>query len=151
MNLFCLNGYNGEKISLELNEVIGFPNSTSIEGGYDIICTLIIDSGCYHIEHDRLFSATGALYRFSKELDACYTDLFGTAEYHLLYENDLTFSVEMTRGGHAVVTGIFQERPDKQNVLQFEFDTDQSCLLSVIQDIESLKVKYGGMEGLRNK
>ena len=25
MNLFCLNGYNGEKIRLDLNEVIGFP------------------------------------------------------------------------------------------------------------------------------
>lgn len=57
----------------------------------------------------------------------------------------------MINGGHAIVTGVFQERPDKQNVLQFEFDTVQSCLLSVIQDIESLKVKYGGMEGLRNK
>ncbi len=44
MNLFCLNGYNGEKIILELNEVIGFPNYTSIEGGYDIACTLIVDS-----------------------------------------------------------------------------------------------------------
>ena len=151
MNIFCLNGYNGEKISLELNEVIGFPNNTSIEGGYDIICTLIIDSGCYHIEHERLFSATGALYRFSKELDACYTDLLGSTEYHSFYENDLTFNVEMTSCGHAIVTGVFQERPNRQNVLQFEFDTDQSCLLSVIQDIESLKVKYGGMEGLRTK
>ena len=133
MNLFCLNGYNGEKIRLDLNEVIGFPNNTSIEGGYDIICTLVIDSGCYHIEHDRLYSA------------------IGSGEYHCLYENDLTFKVEMTNGGHAIVTGVFQERPNKQNVLQFEFDTDQSRLLSVIQDIESLKVKYGGMEGLRNK
>lgn len=85
MNLFCLNGYNGEKIRLDLNEVIGFPNNTSIEGGYDIICTLVIDSGCYHIEHDRLYSATGTLYRFSKGLDACYTDLFGSGEYHCLY------------------------------------------------------------------
>lgn len=72
----------------------------------------------------------------------------GSAEYHLLYENDLTFKVEMTSGGHAIVTGCLQERPDKQNILHFEFDTVQSCLLSVIQDIESLKVKYGGMEGL---
>ena len=151
MNLFCLNGYNGEKISLGLNEVIGFPDNTSIEGGYDIICTLIIDSGCYHIEHNRLYSATGALYRFSKELATCYTDLFGSAEYHLLYENNLNIKVEMTSGGHAIVTGTFQERPDKNNILQFQFDTDQSCLLSVIQDIGSLKVQYGDMEGLRSK
>ena len=57
----------------------------------------------------------------------------------------------MTSGGHAIVTGVYQERPVKQNILQFEFDTDQSCLLSVIQDIESLKVKYSDMEELRNK
>lgn len=37
----------------------------------------------------------------------------------------------------AIVTRTFQERPDKYNILQFEFDTDQSCLLSVIQDIEN--------------
>lgn len=151
MILFCLNGYNGEKISMELNEVIGFPGNTSIEGGYDIICTLIIDSACYHIEYDRLYSATGALYRFSKELDSCYTNLFGSAKYHLLYENDLSIKVEMMTGGHAIVTGTFQDRPDKHNILQFEFDTDQSCLLSVIQDIESLKAQYGDMEGLQNK
>ena len=151
MNLFCLNGYNGEKISLELNEIIGFPNNTSIEGGYDTICTLIIDSGCYHVEFDRLHSATGILYRFSKELNTCYTDLLGSAEYHPLYENDLNFKVKMTSSGHAIVTGTFQEFPDKQNVLRFEFDTDQSCLLSVIQDIENLKVRYGCMEGLRTK
>lgn len=151
MNLFCLKGYNGEKISLDLNEVIGFPDNTSIEGGYDIICTLVIDSGCYHVEHDRLYSATGALYRFSKELDTCYTDLLGSAEYHLLYENDLNIKVEMSSGGHATVTGTFQERPDKNNILQFEFCTDQTCLLSVVQDIESLKAQYGAMEGLRNQ
>lgn len=143
MNLFCLNGYHGEKISLELNKVIGFPDQTSIEGGYDIICTLKIDSGCYHVEHDKLFSATGALYRFCNELKHCYNDLSGSAEYHLLYENDLIIHVEMTIGGHAVVSGTFQERPDRDNILRFEFDTDQTCLLSVIQDIEYLKEQYG--------
>lgn len=149
MTLFCLNGYNGDKICLELNEVSGFPDNTSIEGGYDIICTLSIDSGCYHIRYDRLYSATGALYRFSKELEVCYTDLWGHANYHLLYENNLNFKIEMSTGGHAIVSGTFQERPDNLNILQFEFDTDQSYLLSVIQDIESLKSQYGDMEGLQ--
>lgn len=152
MKLFCLNGYNGEKISLELNEVIGFPDSASMEGGYDIICTLIIDSGCFHVKYDQLYSATGALYRFGKELDICYTKLSGVAEYGLLYENDLKFKVEMTNGGHASVSGTFQERPDKLNILQFEFDTDQSCLLSVIQDIEKLKAQSREMEeALKNE
>lgn len=111
MNLFCLNGYNGEKISLELNEVIGFPNNTNIEGGYDIICTLIIDSSYYHIKHNRFFSATDALYSFSKEINTCYTEFWVSAEYHLLYENDLIFNIEMTSGGHAFVPELFKNAP----------------------------------------
>lgn len=107
--------------------------------------------GLNGVLHYELILFKRILYRFSKELDACYTNLNGSAEYHLLYENDLNIKVEMTSGGHAIVTGVFQERPDKHNILQFEFDTDQSCLLSVIQDIGSLKVQYGDMEGLRNK
>lgn len=149
MCLFCIKGYNGEQICLELNEVIGFPDSTSIEGGYDIKCTLKIDVGCYHVKCDTLYSATGALYRFCDELKGCYAQLDGQAEYKLLYENDLCFKVEMTNGGCAVVTGTFQEYPDKENILQFQMETDQSCFLSVIQDIDSLKNNYGGMEGKR--
>lgn len=149
MRLFCLNGYQGEKISMELKEVIGFPNRTSYEGGYDIICALTIDAGCYHIAFDKLYSATGALYRFCDELKSCYTQLEGQAEYRMFLENDLCFKVVMTAAGHAVITGSFRELPHKNNILKFEIDTDQTCFLSVIQDIESLKEKYGDMEGVK--
>ena len=67
MEIFCLNGYENEKIQLELIEVLGFPEATSYEGGYDIICRLLIQVGSYHINYDMLYSATGALYRFSDE------------------------------------------------------------------------------------
>lgn len=33
MKIFCLNGYENEKISLEFIEVLGFPEATSYEGG----------------------------------------------------------------------------------------------------------------------
>lgn len=149
MCLFCIKGYNGEQISLELNEVVGFPECTSIEGGYDIKCTLKIDVGCYHVKCDILYSATGALYRFCDELKNCYTQLEGQAEYKLYLENDLYFKVEMKTGGRALVTGTFREYPDKENILHFQMDTDQTCFVSVMQDIESLKNLYGGMEGKR--
>lgn len=149
MRLFCLNGYQDEKISMQLNEVIGFPNSTSYDGGYDIICTLIIDAGCYHIEFDRLYSATGALYRFCNELKNCYNTLEGQAEYRMFLENDLCFKVVMETGGHAVIMGTFQESPHRNNIFTFEIDTDQTCFLNAIQDIEHLKEKYGDMEGVK--
>lgn len=148
MRIFCLNGKENEKISLKLNEVLGFPNSTSYEGGYDILCTLRIDVGCYHVKCENYYSATGALYKFSNMLKECYQNLDGQAEYHLLLENDLEFTVSMTSSGHAVVIGTFQEKPDKENILRFEMGTDQSCFLSVIEDIDNLKKIYGGMQGV---
>lgn len=149
MEIFCLNGYENEKISLQLNEVLGFPDATSYEGGYDIICTLKIDVGCYHARCERYYSATGALYKFANKLKECYINLTGQAEYCLLLENDLVFTVTMTSFGHAVVTGTFQERPDKDSILRFEMETDQSCFLPVIEAINDLKKTYGGMQGIK--
>ena len=146
MEIFCLYGTNRkEKILFELNEVIDFPDKTSYEGGYDIICTLQIDIGCYHAKCDKYLSATGALYRFSDKLKECYKTLSGSAEYHLLQENDLSFTVSMMSNRHAVINGRFQERPDKNTVLKFEMATDQSCLLPVFQEIDHLKNTYSGM------
>lgn len=55
----------------------------------------------------------------------------------------------MKTGGRALVTGTFREYPDKENILHFQMDTDQTSFVSVMQDIESLKNLYGGMEGKR--
>ena len=149
MRLFCLHGtdYN-EKILLELNQVIDFPERTSYEGGYDIICTLQIDVGCYHVKCDRYYSATGALYRFSDSLKDCYKKLAGKAEYRLRWENDLVFNVAMTSCGHALVTGQFRDRPEKNTVLTFEMETDQTYLLPVFQEIDRLQDTFGGMKGI---
>jgi hypothetical protein len=148
MEIFCLHGNEEDKILLELNEVLGFPDRTSFEGGYDIICSLQIDVGCYHVKHGNLYSATGALYRFSNELKNCYQNLKGQAEYRLRLENDLFFALAMTSSGHAEVSGTFRERPDKKNILHFIMNTDQTCFLQVIQSIDELKKTYGDMQGI---
>ena len=140
MEIFCLNGYQNEKIQLELVEVLGFPEITSYEGGYDIVCRLLIQVGSYCVNCDKLYSATGALYKFSDELKSCYAKLNGKAEYRLLLENDLSFVVEMTTSGHAVLTGRFQERPDKENIFSFEMETDQSCFQRLFKELICLKM-----------
>lgn len=148
MEIFCLNGYQNEKIQLELLDVLGFPEEISYDGGYDIICRLLIQIGCYHINCDKLYSATGALYRFSDELKRCYANLNGTAKYKLRLENDLTFEIEMKDYGQAIVTGSFQEIPSKENIFSFEMETDQSCFPSVIQGIDALKETFGDEFGI---
>lgn len=150
MEIFCLNGCQKEKIQLELIDVLGFPEVTSYEGGYDIICRLLIQVGSYCVNYNRLYSATGALYKFSDELKRCYDKLDGKAEDKLLLENDLSFEVEMVGSGRAIVTGSFQERSDKKNLFSFEMETDQSCFPSVFQGIDMLKDTYGDESGIRN-
>lgn len=143
MELFCLDGFNGEHISMTLSKILGFPHKTCFEGGYDLMCTLDIKIGSYHVRCENCFSATGVLYRFSDELETRYRSLAGTAKYSLSLENSLVFEVIMTKGGRAVVNGTFQERPDIKNVFSFVMETDQSCLLSVIESIKEVQRKYG--------
>lgn len=74
--------------------------------------------------------------------------LYGSAEYFLLLEDDLSFTVSMTANGHALVKGRFQERPNKNTALEFEMETDQTCLPPVFRGIDRLKNTYGGMQGI---
>ena len=64
---FCLNGYN-EKIELQITELLGFPDNTSYEGGYDVRGTLHIVVGCYTVHTDNFYFATGVLYRLDWQL-----------------------------------------------------------------------------------
>jgi hypothetical protein len=143
---FCLKGYDGEKISLEINEV-SYPDEIGVDGGHNIICTIVIDVGCYHLTDNQCFSATGALYRFCEELKKCYESLEGVAIYKMTYDCNLTFGVEMLRGGHATIRGEYRERLDSESCLTFEIRTDQTCLLSAIKSIENLKKQFDDCEG----
>lgn len=145
---FCLNGYN-EKIELQITELLGFPDNTSYEGGYDVRGTLHIEVGCYTVHTDNFYFATGVLYRFLEQLIECYETLNGEAKYKHLLENDLEFTLEMTSLGHALVRGAFQENSAKANVLHFEMETDQTCLKSVIKDIKNVMNIFGDYSGLK--
>ena len=146
---FCLNGSNQDKISLTIDEMFGFPNSTDYEGGYSFKGTLEICAGNYHVVSYSYISATGALYHFASELEKCYNLLDGKANYELLLENDLIFAVTMVHGGKGIILGEYQEKSHISNILNFEIETDQSCFSSVIQSINVIKKEFGGVEGVK--
>ena len=105
----------------------------------NIICTSIIDSGFYHIKHDWSFSATGALYRFSNELNTCYTELL--VQQNIIYCMKMIWTLKLKwHEEHAIIIWAYQERPAKHNILQFEFDANQPCLFDVIKNIGKLKM-----------
>lgn len=140
---FCIDGYSSQKIELIIREVIGYPDVHGLDGGYDVICDVLIDAGSYHVEGASCFSTTQILYYLGEELKKCYQNLDGEATYKMVLENNLEFSVVMTGRGHAVIRGTYQERFDIRNILEFEIETDQSFLLPVIQNIEKLKNVFG--------
>lgn len=145
--IFCLRGDDGE-ICLELNKIFGFPDETSIEGGYDIACVVTIEAGPYRVAVQNYFAATEPIFRFCKELKNCYSTLQGKAVYALTYETDLGFEVQMLSGGHAVISGSFQADCSRENILQFEINTDQSYFKSAINEIEEFQ-KQLYYEGFR--
>lgn len=131
----------GERIELEPVRAARRPDRAGCEGGFDLVCKLAIDVGCYHVRFDRLYSSTGALCRFGAQLQTCYDALTGAAEYAMTYEKDLVFRVVMRRGGHAVVRGTFRAQPETGTALTFEMETDQSCFppaLAAIAELEKL-------------
>ncbi|HNX15344.1 MAG TPA: hypothetical protein PKH29_10905 [Oscillospiraceae bacterium] len=147
---FCLNGNNG-KIELIITEVLGYPDNTSIEGGYDVKGILNINIGCYFVRYDNFYFATGVLYRFLEGLEACYQNLKGKAEYKHLYERDLEFTLEMKSLGHAMISGTFREDPAVSTALNFEMSTDQTFMKSAISDIKNVMKLFGGYTGLKDQ
>ncbi len=145
MDAFILNGYDGDKIHLTIEDIIGFPKQTDINGGYAFKGEVEICSYGYTAKGS-VYSSTGVLYKFANQLEECFKNLTGTAEYSVLYEENLIFKVRMKTGGKAVIEGEYREYSDKKNILKFEFETDQSCFMRVIESINLLKETYGDMQ-----
>lgn len=72
----------------------------------------------------------------------------GTASYALAYETALKFDVQMLSRGKAIIVGIFQADSSRENILQFEINTDQSYFKSAINEIEEFQ-KQLYYEGFR--
>jgi hypothetical protein len=150
MAAFCLKGQN-EKIEIIINEVLGFPNQTSYEGGYDFVGTLNICVGCYNVHCEKFYSSTGILYRLLIGLNHCYASLSGIAEYKHLLEKNLVFTLEMTQNGRALVSGTFMEYYHINNSLTFEMETDQTCIADAIRGLKNVEMYFGDNLGNRGK
>lgn len=138
-----LNSDNGDFICFEIEEITCFPHSQDIDG-YSIMCTLKINAGCYKVEKERYDTSAGAFMRFKEELEKCYKNLCGKASFFNFYleNDDLNFCVEMTKNGHAIISGEYKESFEKCNCLRFEFKTDQTYILHTIEDLKRIQAKY---------
>ena len=148
MKAFCLMGRAGEdKIELIIDEIFGFPEETSFEGGYDFRGTLTIHAGSYKVRSKHYFSSTGILCNLYASLVKCYDSLEGMAKYARMYEKNFEFELKMTKAGHAIINGEYTEYLHLLNVLTFEIETDQTCVRYAINDLKQVVDLFGDNKG----
>ena len=136
---FEIIGRNDERIKLEITEVYGYPEQTSFRGGYDVVCNLEITAGVYSVYSDHYYSSTGALYDFYTALQKCYDSLNGKAKYAVYCaENDLEFEVVFDQGRVEVIGSYSHDDPTSNNSLHFEFVSDQSYFVAVLNDLKKI-------------
>ena len=145
MNEFTITGKKGF-LRIKLNEVFGFPNQTSYLGGYDVQGKIEIKSGNYYVKDAELWFSTGQIYKFFLELQKCYNHLQGGATFSGL-DNALKMDLNFNRFGQISIEGYFKELPSEENILQFEFESEQSYLVSTLQQLKTIVVQYGGLTG----
>jgi hypothetical protein len=101
--------------------------------GNDYQCSLVIRSGGFQLEKLFWFEPS-CLRTFLQGLAELDSALVGIAKLQPLYESDY-IQLEGTRGGHIVVSGeLFGTGEIPQN-LRFGFQTDQTCLRPLINDL----------------
>jgi hypothetical protein len=147
MEEFELKGQDGFLV-FRIDEVFGFPNKTSHFGGYDCVLGIEIKVGGYNVK-SRFYSSTGELADFYKKIKKCHNELNGLAEFNS-YESNLELTVKYT-SGKVSIWGKYQENMAIDNIMEFDFDSDQSYLKNTVDRLNKIVNKYGGMKGITEK
>lgn len=132
---------------MTIDEIYGFPHETSYGGGYGAKGRLEISVGGYKANANHYFT-TGELFLFKEALVECYKSLSGIAVLDNT-ERELALSLEFFKTGRVIASGSFQERPDLRNKLEFEMNSDQTCVLSVLQELTTVQRLFGDMQEIR--
>lgn len=143
---FILRGNQGY-LKLELEELFGFHDSTSIFGGYDANGIVEIKSSGFGASGELWFT-TGEVYLFYQQLKKSFEDLSGEASFSST-EHNLEFKCTFTWQGHIMCTGFYKEYPAQENELRFEFLSDQSFIPSTLKDLKEFVQMYGGPTGIK--
>jgi hypothetical protein len=144
MDSFTLAGSTGF-LTVQLEELYGFPHQTSPFGGYDARCRLRLRSHGFAIDSELRLS-TGEVFRFYQQLRAAHAQLAGMARFAST-EADLAFVVVYLPAGQVSLTGEYREHTPEANRLTFEIAADQSYLHRAVADLGQWAAQYGDNEG----
>jgi hypothetical protein len=146
MEEFTIKGENGF-LKILFSKVFGFPDTVGYWGGYDNESTVEINSGSFKVKAT-MYSSTGEVFDFYEQLLKANELLTGSV--HLCnYEHNLDVEVKYDINGQVLVFGKFSEHSKFDNLLKFEFSTDQSYIQSTLKELKSIVENYGGMSGIK--
>ena len=144
---FTVQGESGNYLRIIFEEVYGFPETTCGWGGYDLRSSLEIESSSFKVKAT-LFTTTGELFLLYQQLRK-YNELLTRSANYSSYEGNLEFIAQYDNLGHVSISGRFAEQTERNNVLLFEFITDQTFIRATLSQLEQIAGKYGGMEGIK--
>ena len=124
-------------------EVLGYENpfAQDTSDANWLNCQVLIRIG-EHFRADFPASfATSDFVRFREELTTVLTKVDGTASF-LTDEDALSFSIEMSRTGGAVVGGVAQNYGQPQASLSFSFETDQTFLTQTLHHLVTVVTHF---------
>lgn len=145
MDEFTLRG-GGDSLQVCLEEVYGFPDRTSVFGGYDVLGTVVIRCGAYSVRGPLWFS-TGEVWKFSTQLRRAYDELTGEARFRSS-EGNLDFTLRFNARGHWALLGVYQEHHTVDTRLVFAMESEQSYLVETLAQLAQVVAAYGDNGGL---
>lgn len=134
-------------ITVNFEEVYGFPYKTCHWGGYEVRTTLEIKSGNFIVK-STFWTSTGEIFEFFQLLKKCNNELKGSAVYRS-YEDNLKIFATYDDLGHVNIKGNYFEHSQFDNRLYFHFVTDQTFIRKTVEELEIITNKYGDMKGIK--
>jgi hypothetical protein len=137
-----------EFFQLSFNEVFDFPEKTCSWGGYDLKAKINLKSGSFSAIINGVYTSTGNIYDFYKQLIVAQKILSGSAKYRG-YEGDFELTIHYTETGGVIVQGYLVELHGPENQLDFTFYADQTFIPDTLRDLEVIVQKYGDNYGIK--
>ena len=116
------------------NPTLQFRNVGRFSDGSGYSAELIVRSRGFSVELPFYFEVE-PLQKFINNLEGMGRSLKGKAILKPMYE-DHFIEFEMGSSGHVIVRGQMIEYSEMSQSLKFEFQTDQTCLAPLVQDLQ---------------
>ena len=147
MESLIIKGDDCNFIEIIYSEIFGFPSQTSHFGGYDINATINIKSYGFSV-NSKFYTSTGEIFSFFEKIKECNEVLSGVAKFKSS-EDNLELNLTYDNLGNVKIIGNYRDNSWLENILNFEFNSDQTFICQFIKEFQPTINKYGDNKGIK--